>query len=182
MDSLSVALAISRGRRLYHGQPFVVFALDLRDPLGACLAEILHRIGDLRRIDDLLLRAEQRERAPVVVAPSSVEHLKLVLRYLDERPELSAREGCTAGDLRAVHAFAHGARAARDGVPVFLAAGDERGVLRFPLHRGASSDVLPVSPELFARLADSKAANTNRGEHPSPGGEDGEDGDRSTPP
>ncbi len=49
---------------------------------------------------------------------------------------------------------------ARDTVPVFLAADDERTVFRFPLHRPSGLEVIPpLDLALFLQLADAEAAN-----------------------
>jgi hypothetical protein len=156
MDRLSVSMAICRGRRLHHGQPFVVFALDLRDPLGSYLAQILHALGDSRRTEDLMKRAERRERAPVVVVPASQRHAREVLRRLESTPDLDARQGCTPGDVQALRAFVEGVRWPGSGVSVFLAADDERSVFLFP-HRLKGKSV-----EMIVGLrAQNAPANTN---------------------
>ena len=135
-------MAICRGKRLHHGQPFVVFALDLRDPLGSCLATILHALGDSRRAEDVRRHAERRERAPTVVAPASLRHARELLHRLEATPDLDARLGCTPGDLRAVRAFVEGLRWPGDGVAVFLAADDERSVFLYPHRlRGRSVEI-----------------------------------------
>jgi len=153
MDRLSLALAISRGRRLYHGQPFVVFALDLRDPLGLHLTRLLHDLGDSRSVKQLQRRADRRDRAPVVVLPTSMEHLGGIEESLEESLELGTPDGCTLGDVNAVLAFACGARGSGDGVSVFLAAPDERSVFRFPLHRQAGqAPACPMDPFLFGHI------------------------------
>ncbi len=91
-----VSLAIHRGRRLYHGLPFAVFALDLRDPLGLCLTQLLHELGDARSVEQIRRRAERRDRAPVIVVPSSATHV-LKLRYkLENEEDAHAREGSRA--------------------------------------------------------------------------------------
>jgi hypothetical protein len=151
MDRLSVALAISRGRRLYHGLPFVVFALDLRDPLGLHLAQVLSGLGDARDPEDVLRRADRRERAPVVVLPSSFPHLRKLWQLVEKAAERGQMAGCTPGDLAAVRFFARGAHGVREGVCVFLAADEERSVLRFPLRRpdGPTEPVKPQEPAAF---------------------------------
>jgi hypothetical protein len=129
MDRLSVALAVDRGRRLFHGQPFVVFALDLRDPLGSWLTRLLHSLGDARSVEDEQKRAWRRGRAPIVTVPSTLEHVQTLLLALEWTPELEAQEGCTFGDVSAVRDFILSHRAPRGGVSVFLAADQERSVL-----------------------------------------------------
>lgn len=167
MDRLSVALAISRGRRLYHGLPFVVFALDLRDPLGFQLTQILNGLGDARNPEELQRRAERRERAPVVVLPSSLRHLRKLVESLERTAERGQMAGCTPGDLTAVRLFARGAHGVRDGVSVFLAADNERSVFRFPLRRssGPAAPVQPLGPaafwEVFGPIGDVVAENAN---------------------
>ena len=128
MDRLSVASAVSHGRRLFHGLPFVVFSLDLRDPLGSCLTRLLHGLGDARAVEAVWRRAERRERAPVVTVPCSLAHARTLLGRLEWEPEVSAREGCTPGDVRAVKDFVLSPRPVGPEVPVFLAADDERTV------------------------------------------------------
>ena len=136
-------MAICRGKRLHHGQPFVVFALDLRDPLGSFMADILHVLGDARRTDDILKRAERRDRAPTVVAPASLGHARELLRRLESTPDLDARWGCTDGDVKAVRTFVQGLSWPGEGVAVFLAADDERTVFLFPHRmRGHSVEVI----------------------------------------
>jgi hypothetical protein len=163
MDRLSVSMAICRGRRLHHGQPFVVFALDLRDPLGSHLAQILHHLGDSRSTDDVMRRAERRERAPFVVVPASQRHAREVLRRIETTPDLDARYGCTPGDVEALRTFVDEMRWPGTGVSVFLAADDERSVFVIPhrrkgrsvemivglcaLSRPANTDFLPLPPD-----------------------------------
>ena len=148
-------MAICRGRRVHHGQPFVVFALDLRDPLGSFLADILHALGDSRPAADILRRAERRERAPIVVAPASLRHARDLLRRLETTPDLDARQGCTPGDVQAVRTFVGDLRWPGEGVAVFLAAADERSVFHYPHRlRARPTDVL-------AHLRGSSPANTN---------------------
>jgi hypothetical protein len=163
MDRLSVGLAISRGRRLYHGLPFVVFALDLRDPLGLSLTYMLHVMGDARSVADVQRRADRFDRAPVAVVASSLERALELMGHLDSMPHLATREGCTAGDIEAVRSFIRGAQASKGDVCVFLAADDERSVYRFPLHRrGLPKPVLPMDPLLFGLVgAGGEAANAN---------------------
>jgi len=163
MDRLSVTFAIARGRRLYHGRPFVVFALDLRDPLGLLLTELLHDFGDARAISDLRRRAERRDRAPVVTVPTSMEHLGKIVEWFEKELDLvTTEDGCTLGDAVAVRAFARGAQASSNGVSVFLAATDERSVFRFPLQRRVDQAAPhPIDPLLFGQLEEGAAANTN---------------------
>lgn len=157
MDRLSVSMAICRGKRLHHGQPFVVFALDLRDPLGSFMADILHVLGDARRTDDILKRAERRDRAPTVVAPASLGHARELLRRLESTPDLDARWGCTDGDVKAVRTFVQGLSWPGEGVAVFLAADDERTVFLFPHRmRGHSVEVI------VSLSANAIPANNNR--------------------
>lgn len=162
MDRLSVSLAIARGRRLYHGQPFVVFALDLRDPLGLCLARWLHKLGDAADVEMALRRADDRERAPTMVVCSSVAHARKLVQALDETPDVEVRTGCTAGDLGAVRAFVRRAREPGDDVHVFLAADEERTVYRFPRSRGGATEPRrPLDPLLFLPMGDAPVASAN---------------------
>jgi hypothetical protein len=128
MDRLSVGLAVSRGRRIFHGQPFVVFTLDLRDPLGSCLTRLLHSLGDSRSPEEVRKRAERLDRAPIVTVPSSMEHARMLLPLLTWTPEMEARDGCTFGDLNAVRDFILSHRSSGGEVSVFLAADEERSV------------------------------------------------------
>jgi hypothetical protein len=167
MDRLSVNLAISRGKRLYHNLPFVVFALDLRDPLGLHLAQLLHGLGDARHPEDIQRRAERRARAPVVVVPSSLEHLSRVVESLMATAERGETEGRTSGDVSAMRFFARGARGVHDGVAVFIAADDERSVFCFPLqrHKGPKEPVRPMDPirfeQVFGQVGGDMAASSN---------------------
>lgn len=160
MDRLTVAMAVSRGRRLYHGQPFVVFALDLRDPLGLLLARLLHEMGDARSIEWVQRRAEERDRAPVVVVPSPAEDVDELMHHLDGKRDRHLSEGCTPGDLDAVRAFLRFGRNWSGSVPVFLAADQERGVFRFPLDRRAGPpELCPIAPLLLLQSHDIDAAD-----------------------
>ena len=98
----------------------------------------------------------------MTVVPSSLAHAAQMMKYLDERTDPGALDGCTAGDLNAVRAFVRGARVIRGDVSVFLAADDERSVFRFPLHRRGLPDLCrPIDPLLFGLVETGVAANVN---------------------
>jgi hypothetical protein len=165
MDELSVRSAIAQGKRLYHGLPFVVLALDVRDPLGFELARVFHGLGDVRHPRDIQRRAERRERAPVVVFPSSLARVRKLVQTLLEMDADQRAERFTHGDVSAMRFFVRGALGMRDGVAVFLAADEERRVIRFPLHRArqghaATGHVDPPRLELLG-AQDGAAANSN---------------------
>jgi hypothetical protein len=146
-------MSICRGRRLYHGLPFGVVALDLRDPLGAFLADVLHVLGDARDVETIRRRAEKRDRAPLLVAPVSVGHLRRVMKYLGNG-ELTSRAGCTQGDVDAALAFARGAAGRPGGVPVLVASEEERSVFVFPSERrGLAAEAEPMTPRRFEEIA-----------------------------
>jgi hypothetical protein len=132
MDRLRVRLAVSNGRRLFHGVPFVVFAVDLRDALGEAVAELLHDDGHGRGVQDERQRADRRDRAPIVVLPVPYDDARELVCTLERTFSHWIRQGITPGDVLAVRRFVESVRWPGAGVYIFLATDNERAMYVLP--------------------------------------------------